>query len=52
MSTPDRGPTVIVVGGGFGGLYASRNLGRAGVHLISCGVYSVRNGVPLVSLAM
>jgi NADH dehydrogenase len=34
MSTPDRGPTVIVVGGGFGGLYASRQLGRAGVHVI------------------
>ncbi|HEY2595074.1 MAG TPA: NAD(P)/FAD-dependent oxidoreductase, partial [Chloroflexota bacterium] len=34
MSTADRGPTVIVVGGGFGGLYASRKLGRHGVHVV------------------
>ena len=30
MATSDRGPTVIVVGGGFGGLYAARRLARHG----------------------
>ncbi len=34
MPTPDRRPTVIVVGGGFGGLYAARKLGRRGVHVV------------------
>ncbi|MBV9324275.1 MAG: NAD(P)/FAD-dependent oxidoreductase [Chloroflexi bacterium] len=33
MATTDRGPTVIVVGGGFGGLYAARALGRRGVRV-------------------
>jgi NADH dehydrogenase len=34
MASPDRGPTVIVVGGGFGGLYATRTLGRQGVGVV------------------
>src|SRR4051812_7460171 len=34
MAATDRGPTVIVVGGGFGGLYAARQLGRRGAHVI------------------
>jgi NADH dehydrogenase len=33
MSSSDRGPTVIVVGGGFGGLYAARRLARHGVRV-------------------
>src|SRR5690349_17634852 len=27
-------PTVVVVGGGFGGLYAARRLARRGVHVV------------------
>src|SRR5438874_9391286 len=27
-------PTAVVVGGGFGGLYAARKLGRLGVHVV------------------
>jgi NADH dehydrogenase len=34
MAATHRGPTVIVVGGGFGGLYAARQLGRRGSHVI------------------
>jgi NADH:quinone reductase (non-electrogenic) len=34
MSSPDHRATVIVVGGGFGGLYAARQLGRRGVHVV------------------
>jgi NADH dehydrogenase len=34
MLTPDPAPTVIVVGGGFGGLYAARRLARHGVRVV------------------
>src|SRR5690349_10418368 len=33
-SYPARVPTVVVVGGGFGGLYAARSLGRHGVGVV------------------
>src|SRR5438067_10258357 len=31
---PVGGPTTIVVGGGFGGLYAARSLARRGLHVV------------------
>jgi len=36
MATPDRSPTarVVVIGGGFGGLYAARALARLGVRVV------------------